>query len=309
MKAWIIRGYDGEERAELAEVATPAPGPDEVLVKVVAAAVNPLDMKLARGHLRDVFPLELPHVLGTDLAGTVEGVGERVTGWRVGERVLARLQTIRGGAFAEYAVVPSRLLTRAPERLGFEDAAALVTVGATAWQALFEVARVSSSTRLLVTGGAGSVGSMAVRLAASVGAEVYATALARDVEVAKKLGAERVFDGQREGHGKIDLEGLDVVFDTVGGDGQRELFGLLRDGALLAAIPMPPDAEAGPARNIDAQFVFHEADGSRLSLVASYCAAKGITPAIDRVMPLSAGRDAIALVASGRARGKVVLKP
>jgi len=305
MKSPQITGYDGEQRIVVADTPVPTPGPDDVLVRVAAAAINPLDVKLARGYLQDFFPLSFPYVLGTDLAGTVHAVGARVTGFVPGDNVLARTETTQGGAFAEWAVVPARLAARVPAGLDLDAAAALPTVGGTDWQALFEIARITSSTRLLVTGGAGSVGGMAVRLAASIGARVHATARERDLDTAKRLGADQVFDARA----KLELRDLDLVFDTVGGAGQLGLFALLRDGAMLAAVPSPPDAEAGRARNIDARFVVHASDGSRLAVMASYCAARGLWPAADRVMPLGTGREAVALVASGQARGKILLRP
>ena len=128
---------------------------------------------------------------------------------------------------------------------------------------------------------------------------------ARDVEATKKMGAERVFESGT----KLDLHDVDIVFDTVGGDGQRELFEVIREGGMLASIVSPPDEAAGKARSIAARFVFHESDGSRLALATAYCAAHGIKPAIDRVMPLDAGREAVTLVASGQARGKILLRP
>lgn len=305
MKALRIKGYDGEQHVVVDDVPAPTPGPDDVLVRVAAAAVNPLDVKLARGYLKDFFPLKFPYNLGTDLAGTVESVGARVTAFRQGDSVLARLETMQGGAFAERAVVPARLIARAPKEVSLEQAAAFGTVGATAWQGLFEVARISPSTRVLVTGGAGSVGGMAVQLASSIGARVFATARARGIEWAKRLGAEQVFDDQA----KLDIGAVDLVFDTVGGDAQRGLFGVIRDGGMLASIANPPDEEAGRPHGINARFVFHESDGSRLALMTSYCAARSIKPSIDRVIPLDAGRDAVALVASGHARGKVLVRP
>lgn len=258
--------------------------------------------ELTEGRIRRM--LRFPYVLGTDLAGTIESVGARVTTFHPGEEVLARLETMRGGAFAEHVVVPARLLVRAPRTFSVEEASAPGTAAATAWQTLFEVAKISSSTRLLVTGGAGAVGGMAVRLAASVGARVYATAFAEDAGLAHRFGAEKVFNAWSG----VDLRDLDLVFDTVGGDGQQALPPLLRDGGLLAAIPSPPDAEAGRARGVDARFVVHEAEGSRLAIVGSYCAAREIKPAIDRALPLDAGAEALALVGSGKARGKIILR-
>ncbi|WP_394845806.1 NADP-dependent oxidoreductase [Pendulispora brunnea] len=305
MKALRLHGYHGEQHISLDDVAAPTPGPDDVLVRVAAAAVNPLDAKLARGYFRDVFPLKLPYVVGTDLAGTVESVGARVTAFRPGDRVMARIEATMGGAFAECAVVPSWLVVPVPTQFGFEEAAAFGTIGGTAWQGLFEVAQINASTRLLVTGGAGGVGGMAVRLAASIGARVFATAHARGLEFAKRLGAERVFDAE----GKLDLDDVDVVFDTAGGEGQHRLFDVIRDAGMLASIVQPPDGDMGRTRGIDARFVFHESNGSRFAVATNYCAAHQIKPSIDCVMPLEAGPEAIARVASGKARGKVVLQP
>jgi NADPH:quinone reductase-like Zn-dependent oxidoreductase len=217
---------------------------------------------------------------------------------------VARVDSLQGGAFAERAIAPARLVARVPQQLGREGAAAFGAVGATAWQAVFEAARITPATKLLVTGGAGSVGAIAVQLACSIGARVFATMLARDLETANNLGAERAFDSAAN----LDLDDVDLVFDTVSGDGQRRLFSVLRGGGMLASIANPPDEQAGRARGITTRFVFHESNGAARSHT-SYCAARGIKPAIARVMPLQTCAPPSLRAACRRTSGRSTPRP
>lgn len=284
----------------IAEVPRPAIGPDDVLVRITAASLNPLDVKLQSGAMREVFPLAFPYIAGTDLSGTVEQVGAEVTQWREGDRVVARLDPMSGGALADFAAVPSALLAPAPATIALEDAAGIPTAAGTAWQALFETAGLQRGQSLLVHAGAGGVGSFAIQLARQAGARVIATASGDGVAIARHLGAVQVIDYRSED--VTHLSGIDVVLDTVGGATQGSSFGVLRPGGMLITIPRPSDDSR-------ATFMHHQSDGGRLSRIVGRIDEQALTVLVDRRAGLEEIGDAFARQASGRARGKIILRP
>ena len=305
MKAARIHGYDGAPVVE--EVATPDIGPDEVLVRVAASALNPLDVKLQSGAMHRFFPLAFPYTIGTDLAGTIDRVGSDVTGWSEGDEVVARIDPTKGGALAEFTAVPASHLAKAPGSVPIGQAAGIATTGGTAWQALFETADLRPGQTVLIHAGAGGVGSFAVQFARSAGARVIATASGEGVEVARRLGADQVIDYRAEDFAAA-LSDVDVVLDTVGGDTQRRSFAVLRPGGVLLSIVSPPDDALAEARNVTATFFPHASDGERLGKVAKQVDA-GAELLIDRTLPLDAVGEAFARQASGHARGKILLTP
>ena len=194
MKAARIHGYNAAPMLE--DVPTPEINSTDVLVRVAAASLNPLDVKLQKGFMHDFFPLSFPYTLGTDLAGTIEKVGSDVAVWRQGDEIVARVDPTSGGALAEFAVVPASYLVKAPTSVPIEQAAGIGTAGGTAWQALFEVADLKKGQTILVHAGAGGVGSFAVQFARSAGARVIATASGDGIDIARRLGADQVIDGK-----------------------------------------------------------------------------------------------------------------
>lgn len=303
MKAALIRGYNAPPILE--DVPLPGIGPDEVLVRVAAAGLNPLDVKLQQGVMRDVFPLDFPYTVGTDLAGTVERVGSGVAGWSAGDTIVARTDPTRGGALAELAAVPASYLAKAPASVSIEEAAGIPTAAGTAWQALFEVADLKPGQTLLVHAGAGGVGGFAIQLARSAGARVIATASGDGVEIARRLGADRVIDHRSESFAE-ELSDVDVVLDTVGGETQQLSFEVLRPGGVLLALSSPPDEALARAYNVTATFVYHMSDAGRLRKVVDGIDA-GTKVLVDRTVPLDALDGAFAHQGSGRARGKILL--
>ena len=306
MKAARIHGYDAAPILE--EVPVPEIGPDEVLVRVGAASLNPLDNKLRMGAIHDFYPLEFPYTMGTDLAGTVERVGPGVVGWSEGDRVLARTDPTSGGALAELAVVPASLLVGVPESMSIEKAAAIPTTAATAYQALFETTDLKAGQTVLVHAGTGGVGSIAVQFAKAAGARVVATASGDGVEVARGLGADQVIDYRREDFAEK-VSDVDLVLDTVGGETQRRSFGVLRPGGLLLAIAEPPDEESASAHDAKTALVLHASDADRLRKVIERVDAAGTEVLVDRTLPLDSLDEAFARQGSGRARGKILLTP
>ncbi len=304
MKAFQLSGYGADP--VLVEVETPRPGANEVLVRLASAALNPLDVKLASGAMHGYFPLTFPATVGTDLSGTIEALGTQVTGWTVGDRIVARTAPTSGGAIAEFAVVPAAQLVKLPDALGFEDAAGIPTAAGTAWQALFEVADLKTGQTVLIHAGAGGVGSFAIQFARAIGARVVATASGDGIAIAERLGADTVIDYRHEDFATR-LSDVDVVLDTVGGDTQVRSFDVLRTGGMLASTVSPPDEAMAKAHNVRVAFVFHASDAARLAAVADKMAI-GVRVLTDRVVPLVDAPEAFVHQASGRTRGKIILR-
>ena len=304
MKAARIHGYGADLVME--DIPTPEPGPDQVLVRVKAASLNPLDVKLHSGAMHSFFPLAFPYTLGTDLTGIVERTGAGVTGWQAGDAVVARLDPTSGGAVAEFALLPTGYLAAAPKTVSLDDAAGIPTAAGTAWQALFEIGELKGGQTVLVHAGAGGVGSFAVQLAREMGARVIATASGSGIEIARRLGADQVID-----YTAADFAGrlsdVDLVLDTIGGETQQRSFGVLRTGGLLISTVSPPDEALAKAHGVTASFVFHQSDAGRLGKIIERLDAGSLRVLVDRTVPLTDFADAFLYQASGRARGKIIL--
>ncbi|PWE53412.1 NADP-dependent oxidoreductase [Metarhizobium album] len=304
MKAVRISGYN--EPLVLEDVDIPQPGPSEVLVRVHAAALNPLDFKLQRGYMHAFFPLTFPYTIGTDYAGVVEKTGSLSSHWRVGDRVVVGSQATQGGAIAEFAIADSSNLVRLPDSISFADAAGIPVAAGTAWQALFEMANLSKGQTVLIHAGAGGVGSFAIQFARQVGARVIATASGSGLEIVRKLGADQVIDYKSQ-----DFQGMvsdvDVVLDTIGGETQQKSYGVLRTGGSLLATSAPPDEALAKAHKVSATFVFHEPVASRLSKIVRKVEDGSAKVLVDCQQNLADFQAAFDHQASGRAKGKIIL--
>ncbi|WP_420006260.1 NADP-dependent oxidoreductase [Arenibacterium sp. LLYu02] len=292
---------------EIAERDVPHAATSEVLVKVSGAALNPLDVKIHAGYMTDFFPVEFPHVPGTDISGTIEALGDGVSGWKVGDAIIARLDPSKGGAFAEYAVVSADQLVRAPTSMPLAESAGLVTVGGTAWQVMFEAHSVAPGQRVLVHGAAGPVGAFATQLAVQAGASVFATASAEDADYVRGLGATKVIDYRNERF-EDELSDMDLVIDTVGGEVEERSLKVLKQGGALIATPMPPDADRAREAGVEAKFVFHMSDATKLGHVAER-ADHGVTVRTDSLVALDDGANAFARQGRGEVKGKIIFVP
>lgn len=304
MKSIMLNAYG--EAPYLTHVAMPEPGATDVLVRVAAASLNPLDNKLQAGYLDGVFPLTFPSKMGTDLAGVIEKTGSLTSRWRVGDRVVARLSPTEGGAFADFALVPEDQLVLIPEGIDFDQAAGMPTAAATAWQALFETAGLTAGQTVLIHAGAGGVGSFAIQLAHAAGARLIATASGDGMEIARRLGADQVIDYRSEDFASV-VSDVDIVLDTIGGVTQQKSFGVLRRGGKLLTVVSPPDEALAKAHGVEAAFVFHSSDAKRLATVMKEVASKGMSVLIDSSVPLKSFGEGFARQASGRARGKIII--
>ena len=239
MKAVRIHEYGGPEVLRYEEAPCPVAGPGEVLVKVRAAGVNPVDWKIREGWLQSMTPYELPIILGNDVAGVVAAVGEGVDTWHIGEAVFA-MPGLQLGAFAEFIKLPAEAWARKPKTLDFAHAAALPVVTLTAWQALFEHGDLQSGQKILIHAAAGGVGTFAVQLARWKGAVIVGTASARNRDYVLGLGAQEVIDYTAQRFEEVAGD-FDMVLDCAGGETQERSFSVLKPGGILVSIVSAPD--------------------------------------------------------------------
>ncbi len=301
MQAIRFHDYGGPEVLVLDQVDRPQPGAGQVLVRVVAAGVNPADWKMRAGYFKAYFPLALPSTPGMEGSGVIEAVGPDVTTFTVGQEVYG----ILAGSYAEYALAGVGDIQPKPAHLSFEEAAT-VSVGAlTAWSAV-EAADIQSGQQVLVHGAAGGVGLYAVQLAHLKGVHVTATGSAKNAEYIRSLGAETVLDYNAAPFETL-VSGLDAVIDTVGGDLAERSFKVLHQGGIyvtVAGMLAPGAGQAEGVRAVSASRATHE----KLAPISALLKSKELIPAVGTVFPLAEARAAQELSASGHGRGRILLK-
>lgn len=304
MKA--VRIHHFNDRPALEEVPVPDIAPDQVLVRVQAAALNPLDALVVSGVAQHFFDIALPITLGTDLVGTIERVGLAVTQWRAGDRVLVWTDAGRGGAVAEFAAVPASACVALPPSLSAAEGAAIPTAGITAWHALFSAAQLTAGETVLIHAAAGGVGSFAVQFAHKAGARVIATASGDGLELARSLGADEVIDYTTQDFSSR-VSNVDVVLDLVGGDTQTRSYTVLRKGGRLVSTTMPPDQADAEATGVKASIFYAKPYADRLGQLVSDIVAQGVRVVIDSNLGIDDFDQAWARQTSGKARGKIVI--
>jgi NADPH:quinone reductase-like Zn-dependent oxidoreductase len=307
MKAIIINKYGNEDVLEYTDVERPEPKNDEVLVKVHAAAVNPVDWKI-RESGGERFGLKLPIILGGDIAGTIEEIGVDVENFKKGDAVYG--MTVTGGfsgGYAEYALAKADAIALKPNSISFEEAAAIPIGALTAWQSIFDLAHLKSGQRILITGASGGVGSMAVQFAKAKGAFVIGTASGRNEEFVRSLGADEFVDYTAQPFEEV-VKNVDVVFDTVGGDTQERAFQTLKKGGFLAtSAGMPSEAKATEF-GVKAEFVFCKSNAHQLAEINQLIEDGKLKIHIETILPLTEVKKAHQLSQTGRTRGKIVLQ-
>ncbi|WP_225804476.1 NADP-dependent oxidoreductase [Streptomyces sp. NK15101] len=304
MRAVVVEQWGGPENLVEREVERPEPGLNEVLVRVHAAGVNPVDWKTrASGAL--IGWGDVP-VLGWDVSGTVEAVGPGVGIFRPGDEVFGMpLFPRQAGGYAEYVVAPARHLAPKPSSLTHVEAAALPLAALTAWQALVDAADVRPGERVLVHAAAGGVGHLAVQIAKARGAYVVGTASAAKHDLVRELGADEVVD-YRAARFEDVVSGIDVVLDGLGGETAERSLKVLRDGGRLITLPGPDDVPA--ARDgVRAAWVLVEPDHLGLREIAALVERGALRPVVDTVLPLAEAAEAHAIGELGRTTGKIVL--
>ena len=305
MKAVVINKYGDESVLEYTDAPRPKVKADEVLVKVYAAAVNPADWKIRNG-MGERFGFKLPLILGGDIAGIVEEVGDAVENFKRGDEIYGMTLSSLSGGYAEYAIAKPEGIAPKPESLSFEEAAAIPIGALTAWQAMFDLANLSSGQRVLITGASGGVGSMAVQLAKAKGAFVVGTASGRNEEFVRSLGADEFVDYTKQNFEEV-VKDVDVVFDTVGGDTQERAFQTLKKGGFLATAAGPPSEEKAKEFGVKAEFVHCKPNAQQLAEINQLIEEGKLKIHIETILPLTEVKRAHALSQTGRTRGKIVL--
>ena len=313
MKAIAITEFGGHDKLQLMDLPIPEVGRAEILVRIKAAGVNPVDWKIREGYLKDLFPHEFPVIIGWDAAGIVERVSGEVTRFQTGDEIFAycRKPVVRGGAYAEFIVLKEEHVALKPKNSSFEEAASIPLAALTAYQALFDAAKLQSGEVVLIHAGAGGVGGFGVQLAKDRGAIVWSTAGERNAKYVQELGAVRVVDyTQSDFRNEVRSEypeGVDVVFDCVGGEVLEKSADIVRKGGRLISIVDDP-ANLDLA-GLHSEFVFVAPNHSQLSELSQMFEQNRIRTHLSEVLPLGLGeaRRAHELSESGRTRGKMVL--
>jgi NADPH:quinone reductase-like Zn-dependent oxidoreductase len=307
MKAVSIYYYGGPGVLAYEDAPRPHPAPGDVLVRVHAAGINPVDWKIREGHLKEMLHHTLPLVLGWDVSGVIAALGAGVTRFKVGDEVFSRPDIERDGAYAEFIVIRETEVALKPKSVDHVHAAALPLAGLTVWQSLFDAAALTAGQRVLIHAAAGGVGSLAVQLAKGRGAHVIGTASAKNHAFVRALGADEVVDYERERFETV-VGPVDVVFDTMGGDIQTRSWKVLKRGGILVSIASPPSAEAAVAHGGRFAFVFTQPNAAQLAEIATLVDAGKLKAIVETVLPLAAAVRGQALSAAGHTRGKIVLQ-
>ncbi|HEV2673253.1 MAG TPA: NADP-dependent oxidoreductase [Aliidongia sp.] len=305
MKAIRIHGFGGVEQLELETIERPVPGRGELLVRVQAASVNPVDFKTREGKFPPIPAEKLPITPGRDIYGEVEALGEGVDSFAVGDHVYAMLGLFHGG-YAEYALVAESEAAHPPRKLGPTEAAAVPLAALTAWQGLFNHGHLKAGQKVLIHGGSGGVGHFAIQFARAVGAHVSATASEADLAFVRELGAERAIDYQKE---RFESAGpFDLILDLIGGETQeRSWSALKRGGALISTLTEPSKERAAELQVRTARYMT-QPDGRQLTEIGRLIDDGKVEVAVDTIFDLDQARRAQEYQATGHPRGKIVLQ-
>lgn len=331
MKAFIVNKYGKKEKLQLAEVAAPIVADNDILIQVHAASVNLLDSKIRNGEFKIILPYKTPFALGHDVSGVVTKIGTKVSKFKVGDEIYARVSDYRIGTFAEYISVNENDAAIKPKNLSMEEAASIPLVGLTVWQALIEKANLKKGQKVFIQAGSGGVGTFAIQLAKHLGATVATTTSAANTDLVRRMGADIIIDYRKENFETI-LKDYDVVLNSQDTKALQNSLKVLKRGGKVISISGPPDPEFGLQINanfflrmmlkllsagirkkanrlgVNFSFLFMKAQGNQLRQITSLIEFGAIKPIIDKVFPFEQTNEALAYVETGRARGKVVIK-
>ncbi len=329
MRAMTIHQYGGPEVFRLEDVTKPTPGPRDILVRVCAAAVNPVDWKVRSGGQRNIIRLQFPWILGLDVSGVVEAVGAEVTRFRVGDEVWSSPTHRRPGSYAEFMCIAEDEAAKKPKNLSHDEAASIPLVGLTAYQCVVEKGRLARGQTLLVHAGSGGVGAFAIQLGKHLGAHVVTTCSGKNADFVRELGAERVVDYTKESFADV-LENVDVILDSMGEAAFDGNLKVIRKGGRISNITVDVPAQVARygaffslftlawtmiwmhlwpllKKGVHLRHVIKRCDGRQLEIIASLVEAGVVRPVVERVFPLEQVAEAHRVSETHRARGKLVL--
>lgn len=306
MKAIRIHSYGDPSVLRYEQAPLPDLAEDDLLIRVIATSVNPVDWKIRQGLARSLLDYPLPLILGWDVSGIVERTGRAVTRFRPGDAVYSRPDIRRNGTYAEFVAVRESEVAPKPATLSHVEAATLPLVSITAWESLFTTGGLQAGQRVLIHAGAGGVGTIAVQLARARGARVTATASAANAALVAGLGADEVIDYRQTPVAQMP-RGFDLVFDTIGGATQDASWDLLAPGGMLVSIVSPPAQEVAQARGLRAGYIFIQPNAAILTELGQMVDMAQIRPVVGAEFALKDIRQAHEFSETGRARGKIAI--
>ena len=324
MKALQIEKYGKlKDSLSINEIDKPKAKANDILVEIKAASLNPIDYKLVEGKLKDMVPLDFPCTIGFDVSGIVVEISNDVSDFEIGDEIFARVPRNQMGTLAEFIAINSDVVAKKPANVSFEEAAALPLTGLTAIQALERVG-IRENDRVLIHAGSGGVGSFAIQYAKIKGAIVYTTTSSKNVDWVKALGADRVIDYKTEDYKDV-ANNLDIVFDTLGDDYTFEAFEIIADGGKVSTIVGPPDEETAEQmgmtdykmpekllnlidkKSATYSFTWMQPNGKQLKTISEMVEDSAIKPIVDLIYDFENSIDAYEYLATGRAKGKVIV--
>jgi NADPH:quinone reductase-like Zn-dependent oxidoreductase len=307
MKAIVIREYGGPEVLKYEDVPRPEPKEDQILVRVIAAGVNPVDGLIRSGMFAKREKAMFPMILGADIAGVVEKTGRNITKFEPGDPVFAYATLKSGGGYAEYALTTEREAAPKPKVLIYVEAAAVPVVALTAWQALIDTAKLSAGQTVLIHGGSGGVGTFAIQIAKARGARVIATASTANQDLLKELGADVAIDYTKQKFEDV-AKDVDVVLDSVGEDTLARSYAVVKKGGFIVSLVARPDRAELEKRGIRGAALNVEPNSDELAEIGNLIDEGKIKVIVSHTFPLSEAIKAQEQVATGHTRGKIVLK-
>jgi len=307
MKAIRIHEFGGPDVLDLEDIAIPQPADDEVLIKVYASSVNPVDQKIFAGESQQKFPTKFPLTIGWDVSGVIQTVGSKVHHFSIGDEVYGRPFPTTNGAFAEYVVIKANQISPKPKSLDHINAAAVPLAGLTAWQGLFKYGKLQKGQKVLIHAASGGVGSFAVQFAKWKGAYVIGTGAAENLSFIKQLGADEAIDYKNDRF-EEKVQDVDLVFDLIGKDTQQRSIQVIKEGGRLITTVMPEFQQEAKEKHIHLEGFTGQSYPEDLKQIADLIDNGFISPVVSSVLSLEDAKKAEMLSAKGDTRGKIVIK-
>ncbi|HEY4147747.1 MAG TPA: NADP-dependent oxidoreductase [Chitinophagaceae bacterium] len=307
MKAIVMNEYGNAGVLKYEDVAKPVPADNEVLIRVKATALNPIDSKIRNGYLQAVMPIHFPFTPGWEAAGIIEAAGKNVTSLRAGDEVYTRPNFRKAGSYAEYMTVDENEVALKPKSLSFTAAAAMPLVAGSAYTILFKTANVKAGQRIFILGAAGSVGLFAVQMAKLAGAYVIGTATGDDIAMLQSLGIDEAIDYNKAGYAD-GVSNIDLALDLAGGPAYENLWKTLKKGGTLLSTTMQPSPGKAKEYGVTASQVITGPDKAALEEIAALTDKGKLTPKVGKVLPLSEAAEAHKLMDEHRVKGKIILE-
>jgi NADPH:quinone reductase-like Zn-dependent oxidoreductase len=307
MKAIRIHEFGGPDVLELENIAIPQPAANEVLIKVYASSVNPVDQKIVAGQASAKFPTKFPLTIGWDVSGVIEKTGHKVHDFNIGDEVYGRPFPTQNGAFAEYVVIKVSEIALKPKSIDHLQAAAVPLAGLTAWQGLFKYGKLEKGQKVLIHAASGGVGSFAIQFAKWKGAEVIGTASAENLAFIKQLGADEAVDYKNERFEEL-VQDVDLVFDLIGGETQQRSLSVIKNGGRLVTTVMPEFTDDAKEKNIKLEGFTAQSYPEDLRHIADLIDNGIVSPVVSTILNLEDAQQAEELSAKKSGRGKIVIK-